>query len=60
MDGFLTTLILFLPMVAMLKVVCSHFEELKPVASLIGERIKEVHREPEKGVIEKVIEKLKS
>lgn len=53
-------MILFLPMVAMLKVVCNHFEELKPVASLIGERIKEVQHEPEKGMLEKVIDKLKN
>jgi len=35
-------MILFLPLVAILKVICSHYEELKPVASLIGERIHEV------------------
>ncbi len=44
----------------MLKVVCSHFEELKPVAALIGERITEVEHVKEKGVIEKVIEKIKN
>lgn len=53
-------MILFLPIVAMLKVVCSHFEELKPVAALIGERITEVEHVKEKGVIEKVIEKIKN
>ncbi|MEQ6167753.1 AI-2E family transporter [Ekhidna sp. MALMAid0563] len=53
-------MILFLPMVAMLKVICSHYEELEPVASLIGERITEVQRmEEEKGVIEKVLSKIK-
>ncbi|SNS99811.1 Predicted PurR-regulated permease PerM [Ekhidna lutea] len=50
-------MILFLPMVAMLKVVCSHYEELEPVAALIGERITEVQREPEKGPLKKIIEK---
>jgi len=29
-------MILFLPFVAMLKVVCEEFEELKPIALLIG------------------------
>lgn len=29
-------MILFLPMVAMFKVVCSHFEELKPLSMLLG------------------------
>lgn len=52
-------MILFLPMMAMLKVVCSHYEELKPVASLIGDRITEVGKAEEKSVIEKVIEKIK-
>ncbi|WP_425390284.1 AI-2E family transporter [Ekhidna sp.] len=53
-------MILFLPLVAMLKVVCSHYEELEPVASLIGERITEVQRAPEKSAIEMLVEKLKS
>ena len=31
-------MILFLPFAAMLKVVCEEYEELKPIALLIGER----------------------
>ncbi|WP_420316559.1 AI-2E family transporter [Ekhidna sp.] len=52
-------MILFLPLVAMLKVICSHYEELEPVASLIGERITEVRKASEKSFLEKVTSKLK-
>ena len=31
-------MILFLPLTAMLKVVCEQYEELKPIALLIGEQ----------------------
>jgi hypothetical protein len=31
-------MILFLPFVAMLKVICEEYEELKPIALLIGEQ----------------------
>jgi predicted PurR-regulated permease PerM len=31
-------MILFLPFAAMLKVVCEEFEELKPIALIIGEK----------------------
>lgn len=51
-------MILFLPLVAILKVVCSHFTELEPVAALIGDRITVVDPVPEKGLIEKVKDKL--
>lgn len=52
-------MILFLPMVAMLKVICSHYEELKPVAALIGERITQVKPVKERSALLKVIEKIK-
>lgn len=53
-------MILFLPLVAMLKVICSHFEELKPVAALIGERITEVDKVQEESLIDKVIGRIKN
>ncbi|MEO9870403.1 AI-2E family transporter [Ekhidna sp.] len=52
-------MILFLPLVAMLKVVCSHVKELKPIAVLIGERITKIEPPEERGVLEKVIYTLK-
>jgi predicted PurR-regulated permease PerM len=36
----LAGMILFLPFAAMLKVVCEEFEELKPIALIIGEKNK--------------------
>lgn len=48
-------MILFLPMMAMLKVVCNHFEELKPVAALLGDRITEIEViEEEPTLVEKI------
>lgn len=52
-------MILFLPMMAMLKVICSHFEELQPVASLIGDRITTIETTEERNFLEKAIEKIK-
>lgn len=52
-------MILFLPLVAMFKVICSHFVELEPVASLIGDRITEVEPQPEMSLMEKMKDKLK-
>ncbi len=54
-------MILFLPLVAMLKVVCSHYNELKPVAILIGERITEIEEVKEsesKGFIKRLLKKM--
>ena len=52
-------MILFLPLMAMLKVICSYYEELKPVAALIGDRIKEVEPMEEESLFRKFIAKLK-
>lgn len=51
-------MILFLPMVAVLKVICSHYEELKPIALLIGERMEPVE-EVELNTYEKMMKWMK-
>lgn len=51
-------MVLFLPFVAMLKVVCDEFEELKPIAQIIGNQDYKKKPNPAKH-IEKIIEKIK-
>ncbi|NQZ75213.1 MAG: AI-2E family transporter [Ekhidna sp.] len=51
----LAGMILFLPMVAMFKVVCSHYVELQPVAALLGDRITKVEIvEEETGLLDRI------
>lgn len=51
-------MVLFLPFVAMLKVVCDEFEELKPIAQIIGNQ--GYNKKPNSAKhIEKIIEKIR-
>lgn len=51
-------MVLFLPFVAMLKVVCDEFEELKPIAQIIGNQDYKKKPSPDKS-IGKIIEKIR-
>jgi predicted PurR-regulated permease PerM len=51
-------MILFLPFAAMLKVVCAEFDELQPIAQIIGSQDYKKRSTPDKN-IGKIIEKLK-
>lgn len=51
-------MVLFLPFVAMLKVVCDEFEELKPLAQIIGNQDYKKRPSPDKS-IGKIIEKIR-
>ena len=52
-------MILFLPFAAMLKVVCEQYEELKPIALLIGEQNDQEKAGPRKVVISKWQKKIR-
>lgn len=53
-------MVLFLPFAAMLKVVCEQYDDLKPVAMLIGNSNFQDNQESEKSLIHRIKEKIKS